>query len=143
MNILRVLTQKRRVGNFGEDAAAKFLKKNGYKILCRNYEGGSHEIDIVAEKKGITVFVEVKARNINAKSQKESRPASSVTPAKQRAIISAAKHYAAFHTPDGQMQFDVIEVYLEQRDGEPHVSEIKHLQNTFNYNTAYGKRRKA
>lgn len=142
MNILKVLTPKRRVGNLGEDAAVKFLKKSGYKILARSYEGAGHEIDIVAEAKGVTVFVEVKARNVSSKSKKEPRPASSVTPRKQRGIIAAAKHYCTFHLTEGPIQFDVIEVYLEGDDKDLKVKEIKHLKNTFNFNTAYSRTRR-
>ena len=137
MNILKALTPRKLIGNLGEDAAIKFLKKRKYKILERNYEDGSHEIDIVAQKDGITVFIEVKTRNIGAKSAMEPRPASSVTPKKQRSIISAAKHYAAFHRTSGPLRFDVIEVYLECCDKDLSVKEIIHLENTFNYNTAY------
>jgi putative endonuclease len=137
MNILKVLTPKRRTGNFGEDAAAKFLKKNRYKILSRGYDDGEHEIDIIARKKDITVFVEVKTRNIASLSQNEPRPASSVTPKKQRAIISAAKHYLALNPQESQVRFDVIEVYVEGNGNKMRVKEIKHLENTFNRNTAY------
>ena len=137
MNILKVLTSKRRTGNFGENAAAKFLRKNGYKILERNYDDGSHEIDIIARKDGLTAFIEVKTRNVALKSEKEPRPASSVTPEKQRAIISAAKHYIAIDKNEGPLRFDVIEVYVEGTEGNLKVKEIKHLENTFNRNTAY------
>ena len=142
MNILKVLTPKRRVGNVGEDAAAKFLKKSGYKILARAYEGAGHEIDIVAEYKGTTTFIEVKTRNIASKSAREPRPASSVTPRKQRGIISAAKHYCSFHFTEGPIQFDVIEVYLEGEGKNLKVNQIKHLKNTFNFNTAYSRTRR-
>ena len=137
MNILKVLTSKRRTGNFGEDAAVKFLRKNGYKILERNYDDGSHEIDIIARINDLTAFIEVKTRNVASVSKKEPRPASSVTPEKQRAIISAAKHYIATKRNDGPLRFDVIEVYVEGTEGHLKVKEIKHLENTFNKNTAY------
>ena len=127
MDILKVLTKERRVGNFGEEAAVKFLKKKGYKILERNYDSGTHEIDIIAESKDVTAFIEVKSRSIGSDSKKEARPASRVTPLKQRAVISAAKHYSALHPSQGPMRFDVIEVYLEGADGELKVKEIKHI----------------
>ncbi len=49
MNILKIFTEKRIIGNIGEDAVVKYLKKNHYKILERNYVMGDHEIDIIAE----------------------------------------------------------------------------------------------
>ena len=52
-------------GKFGEDAACEFLKRNGYKIIRRNWQFKHREIDIIAVKKcsGVIVFVEVKLRN--------------------------------------------------------------------------------
>lgn len=53
----------RQVGNKGEDLACKFLRKQGYQILERNYLIRGGEIDIIARDKGILVFVEVKMRS--------------------------------------------------------------------------------
>ena len=86
MNILKILTVKREIGNIGELAAVKFLRKNGYKILERNYVAAGYEIDIIAENRDYTVFTEVKTRTLGAQSPKEARPASSVTPEKQRKL---------------------------------------------------------
>ena len=89
MNILKILTEKRLKGNLGERAAAKYLKKKGYKILERNLVANGNEIDIVAfdKKRNTVVFTEVKARSIRGIGSFESRPAASVTPEKQRKII--------------------------------------------------------
>lgn len=53
---------KRKRGNFAEDYACKLLSKNGYKIIERNFYTSFSEIDIVAIKGTVLVFVEVKAR---------------------------------------------------------------------------------
>ena len=97
MEILKVNTERRKLGDFGEKAAAKALKKDGYRILERNYAPEDAEIDIIAEKDGVTAFVEVKTRHKSDAdaSRIEPRPASAVTPKKQRAIIGAAKVYLA------------------------------------------------
>lgn len=52
-------------GKFGEDAACEFLKRNGYKIIRRNWRFEHREIDIIVVEKcsGVIVFVEVKLRN--------------------------------------------------------------------------------
>ena len=56
------MTQQRKtLGSHAEDAAAKHLKKKGYRILERNIRNSLGEIDIVAEKNKALVFVEVKA----------------------------------------------------------------------------------
>ena len=51
------------IGRYGEDMAAKLLRKKGYKILERNFRAGHNEIDIIAQNKDYTVFVEVKTRS--------------------------------------------------------------------------------
>ena len=133
MNILKVLTKARKVGNAGEDAAAKFLKKKGYKILARNFVEKGHEIDIVARLKDEIVFVEVKTRSAESLSDFEERPASAVTPEKQRAIIETAIEYMVKLYDRPRMRFDVIEVILSNK--EPR--RIEHLEAAFNKNTAF------
>ena len=135
MNILKVLTERRKTGNVGEDAAAKFLRKHGYRILERNFAELGAEIDIIAKKREYYVFVEVKTRTLGHQSPKEPRPASSVTPEKQRKIITVAKWYLGTVPKGRRIRFDVIEVYLNE---EKEVQRIMHLENAFNYNTAHG-----
>jgi putative endonuclease len=53
-------TEKRKLGDIGEDFAVEHLKKNGYKIIQRNYLKPFGEIDIVTKKNGEYIFVEVK-----------------------------------------------------------------------------------
>ena len=140
MNILKIGTKNRSIGNFGEDAAAKFLEKNGYKILSRNYVANDAEIDIIAEKGDILAFIEVKTRNVKWTGSKYARPAASVTPEKQRKIIKAASRFIGYKYKERKKRFDVVEVYLESIDGEDKIKEIRHLENTFDINTAYQKR---
>ena len=129
-------TEKRRLGDFGEGEAVKFLRKKGYRIKKRNYAPEGTEIDIVAETKTDIVFIEVKTRDTDNVGKHEPRPASAVTPKKQRAIIECAKMYLSFYVPKKRVRFDIIEVYVE-RDGRKYtVKDIKHLENTFNRNTA-------
>lgn len=137
MKILELLTPKRLTGNLGERAAARFLRRNKYKILARNFVGDGREIDIVARKKDVIAFVEVKTRTIGHENPKEPRPSSSVDPKKQQGIIEAARVYLSLHRMTGRKRFDIIEVYLEKKGKRKKVSIIKHLENTFNMNTAY------
>lgn len=132
----KVDTEKRRLGEFGESEAVKLLKKKGYRIKKRNYAPVDTEIDIVAETKTDVVFIEVKTREILGVGKHEPRPASAVTPKKQRAIIECAKMYLSFYAPQKRVRFDIIEVYVERADKKYLVKEIKHLENTFNRNTA-------
>ena len=64
MNILKVLTPNRKIGNFGERKAVWHLIKRGYRVLETNYAAQGAEIDIIARKKNVTAFIEVKTRNI-------------------------------------------------------------------------------
>jgi uncharacterized protein (TIGR00252 family) len=134
MKILEVLTGKRKTGNKGEKIAAKELKKSGYKIIARNYVANNSEIDIIAENKITVIFVEVKTRTLGYDNRREPRPASSVTPEKQRKIISAAKYYLGGRNSDKRIRLDVIEVYLN-KDGTK--NKVVHIENAFNANTAY------
>ena len=133
MNILKVLTAARKTGNAGEDAAARYLKKKGYRILNRNFVERGHEIDIVARDGDEIVFVEVKTRSAESISEFEERPASAVTPEKQRSIIDTAIAYTVKLDGRPRMRFDVIEVILS--NGKP--QRIEHLVAAFNKNTAF------
>ena len=133
MKILNVLTRQRKIGNVGERLAAKHLKKAGYKILERNYVSFQTEIDIIAENKTTIAFIEVKARTVGKENPREARPASAVTPSKQRKIISAAKYYLGTYKKEKRVSLDIIEVYMNQS----HKAEkITHIENAFNRNTA-------
>lgn len=139
MNILKILTPERRTGNIGERGAVRFLKRKGYKILETNYVTGGAEIDIIASKDATTAFIEVKARNIKTLERTNDRPASAVTPEKQRKIIKAANAYSRSHPSDTRLRLDVIEVYLEDTPFGARIKEIKHLEGAFNYNSAFDK----
>ena len=136
MKILELLTSKRALGNRGEQEACRYLKKHGYKILRRNFVAEGAEIDIVAECTEATVFVEVKARTLERQSEKEPRPASAVTPQKQRKILKTAKFFPK--NPDKMMRFDVIEVIYSIQDAKRPLK-INHLISAFNYDSAYGR----
>ena len=135
MKILEILTPKRQIGNIGERAAARHLKRGGYKILDRNYTAFDAEIDIIAIKDGTVCFVEVKTRTLGREDAREPRPASAVNPEKQRKIIRCAKAFmSSNYKIKAKMRFDVIEVFLHENKK---VAEINHLISAFNYNTAF------
>lgn len=56
-----VKTPKRKIGDIGESLACKYLEKNGFLVLERNYWKPWGEIDIVAKKGSVLRFVEVKS----------------------------------------------------------------------------------
>jgi len=84
-------TTRRELGDQGEDLAAQALKKQGYKIIERNYLTPIGEVDLIAKQKGVLVFIEVKTR----KSQRFGSPAEAVHPAKQAKLRRLADYFAA------------------------------------------------
>lgn len=110
----------RRIGNKAEDQAADYLKRQGYKIIERNYNLPCGEIDIIAKKNKTLVFVEVKYRK---NSEDFGGPAAAVNKAKQKKVINAALSYIKTKKPnyDGLM-FDIIAVSGDK---------IEHIQNAF------------
>lgn len=137
MRVLKILTPKRIIGNLGEREASRYLRRHGYRIVKKNYTALGAEIDIIARKKNVTAFVEVKTRNVKYLGYKEARPASSVTPEKQRKIIKAASYYVSHHPTDTRLRLDIIEVYTEDINGRIRIKEIKHIENAFDKNTAF------
>lgn len=125
-------------GRFGEDLAVKLLRKKGYKILERNYRAGHNEIDIIAENKEYTVFVEVKTRTEHKVYGFEyGEPAQAVNLSKQRRTVCAAKAYLYKRNGndehDRMIRFDVIEVYLQDRlfSTTPALLKIEHMEDAF------------
>lgn len=99
-------------GERGEDIAAKWYRHSGYEIVARNYRTRLGEIDLIVQKNGELVFAEVKARSAGF----IATPASFVTPSKQRKLILAAQSYlSALKNADGNMRFDVVEVFLDNK----------------------------
>lgn len=103
-------SDKKILGAFGEDAAERYLRRHGYKIIGRNFSSRFGEIDIIAEKGKYLAFVEVKLRkNAEFAAAKEF-----VTPAKQRRVIAAAEYWLLRNPTGRQPRFDVIEVYAPE-----------------------------
>lgn len=116
------MSKQKILGKLGEDCAAKFLEDNGYEIVARNFRIRSAEVDIIAQKDGVIVFVEVKARS----SIRHGLPVEAVNFRKQKKIIEAAGVFLQDFS-DCACRFDVVEVYLS---GE-RVEEINHIENAF------------
>jgi len=115
-------TKMQAFGHWGEETAAAYLQAGGYTILERNFHAAHGEIDIIAAKAGLLVFVEVKTR----RSHTFAYPEDSVTTAKQTRLLSAASDYLQAHPESSESwQFDVIAI--ERRPGAR--PEIVHFEN--------------
>ena len=136
MNILKVLTNKRKIGNVGERAAISYIRKRGYKVVETNYVALGHEVDIIAYDKDTLVFIEVKTRT-QQNSSYESRPSAAVTRQKMRAIIKVAGFYTAYLSEKPSIRFDVIEVYLDKNEN---ILQIQQLEAAFTKDRAISRR---
>src|SRR5260370_25290886 len=84
---------RRWFGSRSERAAARFLKRLGYRIVSRNYSCSQGELDIVAVDGRCVVFVEVRS----TEQEDTTRPTASVDEAKQRRLTNLALHYLQKH----------------------------------------------
>jgi putative endonuclease len=113
------------VGDRAERLAAKFLRKNGYKILYRNFVptkyGRGGQIDLVCRDGETLVFVEVKSLGSN----EWIRPLDHLTADQQRRISQGALTWLRLlDNPDIPFRFDVAEVIFNQ-DDEPRFDLIQ------------------
>ena len=113
---------RKELGAAGEKIAADYLKKQGCKILKRNYTCKFGEIDIIALDDAKICFVEVKTRRPDALFE----PNRSVTAAKRRRIRALAKYYLRSNgLQDRVCRFDIASVICPET-GEPEVELIRH-----------------
>lgn len=109
----------RKTGSRYEQVAAAFLTQQGYEILEMNYRDRYGEIDLIARREGVLVFVEVKYR----KTTRQGYPEEAVTPQKQKRIRHTARYYLyTHHLEDLPCRFDVVSILGE---------EIRLIENAF------------
>ena len=95
-----------QTGRRGEDIAVEYLREAGYLIASRNWRSGRYEIDIVAEKDGVTHLVEVKTRRAGALLS----PEATITHHKVASLHRAASAYLAQCRVRGEVEFDLLAV---------------------------------
>lgn len=119
------MTEKKEIGNFGEEAAAEYLRGKGMSIIKQNFYCRAGEIDIIARDGEYTVFAEVKTR----KNSRYGTAAEFVDYRKQERIIKTALVYVG--AAEIAMRFDVVEVYYHMQGEKPVVDKINHIENAF------------
>lgn len=113
---------KKLLGQAGEDRAAKYLAKQGYRVLERNYRTSHGEIDLIALHEGTIVFVEVKTRTSDA----FGAPELAVTPQKQRRMVKTALGYIKYKKlHQVPCRFDVVAI------SDATEQEVALIQNAF------------
>lgn len=119
--VLRAL-RSRVLGDRGERAAARFLRRQGLRVLLRGYRTPWGEVDLVARDGAVLVFVEVKTRRQGA-------PAEAVTAEKQRRLTLAALHFLKRHRLlEQKCRFDVVAIVWPDDRSAPR---IEHLRDAF------------
>ena len=95
------------LGNAGENLAAAYLENHGYRILERNYRCKQGEIDIIAQKCDVLVFIEVKTR----KNKNYGRPIDAITFYKKKHFINSIEYYMyKYKFENIPVRIDVIEI---------------------------------
>jgi putative endonuclease len=115
----------RSLGQRGEDAAAKFLRKLGYIIVARGHRDRIGEIDLVAVDGRTVVFIEVKTRT----SQDAGHPAEAVDDDKQRRLTRLALAYLKrYDLLECSARFDIVAITWPDLKSKP---KIEHFKNAF------------
>ena len=107
------------LGVQGETLAKDYLLQKKYQILCQNYKTKIGEIDIIAKKDDIIVFVEVKDRQ----TKRYGMPREAITPYKQNKIrVVATQYLMSKRLTNSKVRFDCIEILGDT---------ISHIENAF------------
>jgi len=114
------MAQHNETGSLGEQLAANFLIKSGYKILATNWRFLKYEVDIISVFDNTLVFVEVKTRTPNI----VATPEDSLTKAKQKRLVEAADFYIRNNNIDMEARIDLIFIYIQNKKYW-----IKHIEN--------------
>jgi len=116
------MAQHNETGRQGEAEAVRYLREKGYEIMARNYRHQHAEIDLVAQKSKLLIFVEVKTRT----NLSYGNPEEFVSYTKARLVMKAAEHYIFANDWQHDIRFDVIAVTVAG-----HEVRIKHLEDAF------------
>ena len=103
---------RQSLGKRGEAYAADYLAARRYAILERNWHCPRGELDLVTERDGQVIFVEVRTRQTD----RLGTPEESITPAKRAKLIAAAQTYLDAHDQtDRDWRIDVVAIEVGSR----------------------------
>lgn len=105
------MVDKNERGKLGEEFAVDWLRKNGFIICARNWRYGRYEIDIVALRKGVMHFVEVKTRAVGSMTTAEQ----AIDTTKRTALLKAMNKYIRTNRMASDVQVDLaaVDAYLD------------------------------
>ena len=113
-------------GDWGEALAAEYLEARGCRIVEKEWRCRLGEIDLIAEKDGMLLFVEVKLRT----NLRYGMPREYVTAKKREKLRAAALLYLSMHGLDVPARFDVAEVYTDVHRSAG-KTRIRYIANAF------------
>ena len=116
------MAKHNKLGKDGELIAFMILQRDGYNILQTNWKYQKSEVDIIAKKDGILVFIEVKTRS----SKKFGKPEDAIDKKKIALYRDAAEGYLVQYPAEAEIRFDVVSIIIEKDE-----IEIEYIPNAF------------
>jgi putative endonuclease len=128
-------TEKRKLGDVGENIACDFLKSKGFEIVERNYLKKWGEIDIVARKGRVMRFVEVKSVNHetlmglekDSASFQQIRPEENMHPGKIKRLARTIETYMLHKKLDCEFQLDLVTVKMNSQTRQARVELFENI----------------
>lgn len=109
-------------GQLGESMAHLYLQERGYTIVEKNYRYKRAEIDIIAQKDRLLVFIEVKTRTTDT----YGFPEAAVNSKKEKLLVDAAEEFILAHNWEEDIRFDIISVTLTTPPAILHFEDAFH-----------------
>jgi putative endonuclease len=116
------LAKHNKLGKDGELIAFMILQRDGFTILETNWRFQKAEVDIIAQKDGFLIFIEVKTR----KSKKFGKPSDSIDKKKISLYKDAVEGYLEQNPSKLEVRFDVVNIIIGKDE-----TEIEHIPNAF------------
>lgn len=124
-------TEKRKLGDIGENIACDFLERRGFEIIDRNYLRKWGEIDIITKKSGLIHFIEVKSVSVPAGQvphvTDSYRVEDNMHPWKLKRLSRAMQTYLLEKKLDCDWQLDLITVKIDQQNRKARVELIENV----------------
>ena len=118
-----IMAHHNELGKTGEQLAADYLLKKGYRILERNYYYDKAEIDIIAQKEpGVLAIIEVKTRSSNYFGD----PQDFINSSKIKLLVKAANEYVISNNLNEEIRFDIIAIIKNKT-----TQKIQHFEDAF------------
>ncbi|TWR24020.1 YraN family protein [Mucilaginibacter pallidiroseus] len=111
------------LGRKGEALAKAHLEAQGYEVIDENWVFGKAEVDLIAYKDRVIIFIEVKARTGTGFGQ----PEDFVDARKQKLLVQAADEYIYLMNHQGDVRFDIISVLFDRNSNY----KLNHIEDAF------------